>query len=76
MGDSSNIQLVFWDYAVFFVYLVLISLIGYYFGRKKKKSSSDFFLAGKSLPWYVIGSSFSGEYQTEHFIGAVGAALI
>ncbi len=77
MGDSSNIQLVFWDYAVFFVYLVLISLIGYYFGRKKKKSSSDFFLAGKSLPWYVIGSSFTAaNISTEHFIGAVGAALI
>ena len=77
MGDSGNIQLVFWDYAVFFVYLVLISLIGYYFGRKKKKSSSDFFLAGKSLPWYVIGSSFTAaNISTEHFIGVVGAAFI
>ncbi len=35
MGDSGNIQLAFLDYVVFFVYLVLISLIGYYFGRKK-----------------------------------------
>lgn len=77
MGDSIDFKLVFWDYAVVILYILLISFIGLLSGRKKKKSSSDYFLAGKSLPWYVIGSSFTAaNISVEHFIGVVGAAFI
>ena len=65
------------DYLFFGVYIIILSLIGYYFGKKKKKDSSDYFLAGRSLPWYVVGSSFiASNISTEHFIGMVGAAFI
>lgn len=77
MSDSVDFQLAFWDYAVFIFYVILISFIGFYSGRKKKKNSSDYFLAGNSLPWYVIGSSFTAaNISVEHFIGVVGAAFI
>lgn len=77
MGDSIDFKLVFWDYAIIILYILLISFIGLLSGRKKKKSSSDYFLAGKSLPWYVIGSSFTAaNISVEHFIGVVGAAFI
>lgn len=77
MGDSIDFKLVFWDYAIVILYILLISFIGLLSGRKKKKSSSDYFLAGKSLPWYVIGSSFTAaNISVEHFIGVVGAAFI
>jgi SSS family solute:Na+ symporter len=77
MSDSVDFQLAFWDYAVFIFYVILISFIGFYSGRKKKKNSSDYFLAGNSLPWYVIGSSFTASnISVEHFIGVVGAAFI
>lgn len=77
MSDSVDFQLAFWDYSIFIVYIILISFIGFYSGRKKKKNSSDYFLAGNSLPWYVIGSSFTAaNISVEHFIGVVGAAFI
>lgn len=77
MSDSVDFQLAFWDYAVVIFYILLISFIGLFSGRKKKKSSSDYFLAGNSLPWYVIGSSFTAaNISVEHFIGVVGAAFI
>ena len=74
---SKQFDLALLDYLSFGVYIIILSLIGYYFGKKKKQDSSDYFLAGRSLPWYVVGSSFiASNISTEHFIGMVGAAFI
>lgn len=65
------------DYIAFFGYFILLSFIGWWYGRKKNESSSDYFLAGRSLPWYVVGSSYiAANISTEHFIGLIGAAVI
>jgi SSS family solute:Na+ symporter len=65
------------DYVSFFGYFIALSLIGWWFGRSKKSVSSDYFLAGKSLPWYVVGSSYiAANISTEHFIGMIGAAVL
>ena len=46
-------------------------------GRKKGKDASDYFLAGRSLSWYTVGSSYiAANISTEHFIGLIGAAVI
>jgi SSS family solute:Na+ symporter len=37
--------------------LLFTILIGLYFGRSKKTSISDYFLGGRSLPWYIAGIS-------------------
>ena len=67
----------FWDYFAFFAYFLLLSTIGWWYGRKKSKDSSEYFLAGRSLPWYVVGSSYiAANISTEHFIGLIGAAVI
>ena len=64
-----------YDYLAFVAYFVILSLIGYFAGRRKKSKSDDYFLAGRSLPWYVVGSSFiASNISSEHFIGMVGAA--
>ncbi len=77
MEKEYALQLAFGDYLTFGIYIIIISLIGYYFGRKKTKDTSDYFLAGRSLPWYVIGSSFiASNISTEHFIGMIGAAFV
>jgi len=77
MNEISGFQLVSMDYIAFSIYIIIVSLIGYYFGKKKEKDTSDYFLAGRSLPWYVIGSSFTASnISTEHFIGMVGAAFV
>lgn len=65
------------DYLAFFGYFILLSFIGFWYGRRKKEDAADYFLAGKSLPWYVVGSSYiAANISTEHFIGLIGAAVI
>jgi solute:Na+ symporter, SSS family len=65
------------DYIAFFGYFILLSLIGYFVGRKKKSDAADYFLAGKSLPWYIVGSSYiAANISVEHFLGMIGAAVI
>jgi len=75
--ENTVFLLSFWDYVAFFGYLVILSFIGYWYGRKKDENSSDYFLAGRTLPWYVVGSSYiAANISTEHFIGLIGAAVI
>ncbi len=66
-----------WDYFAFLSYFVVLSMIGYWAGRRKKSQSDDYFLAGRSLPWYVVGSSFiASNISSEHFIGMIGSAFM
>jgi solute:Na+ symporter, SSS family len=44
------------DYLVITVYLIVTLVIGIALGRKLK-TGSDFFLAGRQLPWWAIGMS-------------------
>ncbi|MBC6995079.1 sodium/solute symporter [Neolewinella lacunae] len=75
MGNS--FALTPWDYLTFIAYFLLLSFVGYWFGRKKDEDSADYFLAGRSLPWYVVGASYiAANISTEHFIGMIGAAVI
>ena len=63
------------DTAIFAGYFVVLVALGFIVGARQKRSSEDYFLAGRSLPWYVVGTSFVGSnISTEHFIGMVAAA--
>lgn len=63
------------DYAVFFLYMGLVVLIGFWIARKEKKSARQYFLAGNRLPWFAIGTSLiASSVSTEQFIGEVGFA--
>lgn len=69
------------DWITFAVYFLALSCIGYLAGRRKKsqgeQNAEGYFLAGRSLPWYVVGSSYiAANISTEHFIGLIGAAYI
>ena len=77
MFDMQVVPLGILDYIAFFFFFVVLSVIGYWSGRKERSNSQDYFLAGRKLPWYVIGSSFiAANISSEHFIGMVGAAVI
>ncbi|MFO7973826.1 MAG: sodium/solute symporter [Candidatus Hydrogenedentota bacterium] len=68
-------QLSGFDTVIFAGYFVVLVTLGFIVGARKKRSSEDYFLAGRSLPWYVVGASFVGSnISTEHFIGMVAAA--
>ena len=65
------------DYIEFFIFLVLLCAVGFFSGRGERKTSSDYFLAGRKLPWYVVGGSYvAANVSTEHFVGLVGASYI
>ncbi len=61
------------EIGTFGVYIAAVLLIGYISGRKGRGTASDFFLAGRGLPWYVIGFSLiAASISSEQFIGEVG----
>ena len=65
------------DIAVFVFYFVVLVGLGFWVSRKGSKTSEDYFLAGRNLPWYVVGTSFIGSnISTEHFIGMTASAYI
>lgn len=66
-------DLTVFELATFALYLLSVALIGFRSGRKGRLSTSGFFLAGRSLPWYVIGFSMvAASISSEQFIGEVG----
>ncbi len=71
-----NNRLVFADYAVFFIYFIIVASYGYWIYLKKKKATTDtkdFFLAEGSLTWWAIGASLiASNISAEQFIGMSG----
>ena len=52
-------------------------MIGYVAGRGEQANAEEYFLAGKKLPWYVVGGSFiASNISSDQFIGLVGAAMV
>ena len=67
----------YWDYIAFGLFFVILSVIGYVAGRGEQASAEEYFLAGKKLPWYVVGGSFiASNISSDQFIGMVGAAMV
>lgn len=64
------------DYAIFIAYALLIVGIALWVSRKGKKTSEDYFLAGKTLPWWAIGASLiAANISAEQFIGMSGSGF-
>ena len=67
------------DIVIFAAYGVLILSVGLFVSRDKKgqsKSAEDYFLAGKSLPWWAIGASLiAANISAEQFIGMSGSGF-
>lgn len=67
------------DYSILAAYMLLILGIGLWVSRTKKgskKSASDYFLAGKGLPWWIIGASIiASNISAEQFIGMSGSGF-
>lgn len=67
------------DIIVFAVYVAIIIGVGLWVSRDKKgiqKSTEDYFLAGKSLPWWAVGASLiAANISAEQFIGMSGSGF-
>ena len=67
------------DVVVFVLYCLIILSIGLYVSRDKRgksKSAEDYFLAGKSLPWWAIGASLiAANISAEQFVAMNGSGF-
>lgn len=74
-----NTTFSFLDYLILGLYAITIVGIGLYVSRKKKgveKTSEDYFLAGKSLPWWAVGASLiAANISAEQMIGMSGSGF-
>ncbi len=65
------------DIAIVLAYLVGIFVLAQWVSREKaghKKDAEDYFLAGKSLPWWAIGASLiAANISAEQIIGMSGS---
>lgn len=75
--STTDVGLSFLDLLVFALYVAIIIGVGLWVSRDKKgvqKSTEDYFLAGKSLPWWAVGSSLiAANISAEQFIGMSGS---
>lgn len=62
------------DLAFVAVYVVIIIWLGFYFARRTR-TTDDYFLAGRSLTWGLIGASlFASNISSSSIIGMAGEA--
>ncbi len=60
------------DIGIFLASILAILAIGLWAGRKEE-TSEDFYLAGKTVPWWgVAGSIFGTNVSAEHLVGMLG----
>ncbi len=74
MGSFETVDLI-----IFVAYAILIMSVGLWVSRGKKgegKSPEEYFLAGKSLPFWAIGASLiAANISAEQFIGMAGSGF-
>lgn len=73
-GSAPSFELAPVDIAITVVYFVGVILHGLWESRGKE-SPGDYFLAGRRLPWYLVGFSlFASNMSGASFVGLMGAS--
>jgi solute:Na+ symporter, SSS family len=63
------------DWIVIVLYFLVIAGISVWSMRKKKDSAQDYFLAGRNIGWFVVGTSIlASNVGSEHIVGLSGTA--
>ncbi len=54
-------------------YFGIMLVIVWWVVRQKQRTSTDYFLAGRNMPWFVVGASiFASNIGSEHIVGLAG----
>ncbi|QDV75157.1 sodium:solute symporter [Botrimarina mediterranea] len=62
------------DWAVIGGYFAIILGLAWWVIRQKNDTSEDYFLAGHSLGWFIVGASiFASNIGSEHLVGLAGS---
>ncbi len=71
---AAMIDLAILDWAILAAYLAGILAFGLWSGRRET-DAEDYFLAGRALPWYLIGLSlYASNMSGASFVGLIGAS--
>ena len=63
-----------YDWLAIAVYFAILLGVATWVVRKGKDTAADYFLAGRNLPWWVIGASiFASNIGSEHIVGLAGS---
>ncbi len=72
MNSIQSLQ--FLDWAIILIYFLLIAFVSYWSNKNRKESAEDYFLAGRHLGWFVVGTSiFASNIGSEHLVGLAGS---
>lgn len=67
---TAQLRIPMLDVCIIVAYILLVLFIGVLTSRKTKVTSQIFFLAGRSLPWGVVGAAlFASNISTIHLVG-------
>lgn len=50
-------QLNWFDWSIVLAYFLVVVLVGIYYSKRAGKGIEEFFVSGRSLPWWLIGTS-------------------
>lgn len=68
--NQNGIMIPVLDMVIIVIYIALVLALGLLSVRRVKLSSQQYFLAGKSLPWFMVGAAlFSANISTIHLVG-------
>ena len=63
------------DTLAFLTYFLVVGAVAVLVSRRER-DAADYFLAGRNLPWWLIGISLiASNISTEHFVGMAGSAV-
>ncbi len=62
------------DWAVVGGYFLIVFAVAFWSGSRKTEQAADYFLAGRSTGWFVLGASvFASNIGSEHLVGLAGS---
>jgi SSS family solute:Na+ symporter len=63
-----------WDWLVVLAYFGVLLAVTTWSIRRKRDTAEDYFLAGRHLPWWIVGASiFASNIGSEHLVGLAGS---
>src|SRR6202795_5285139 len=63
-----------YDWLAIALYFCILLGVAAWVVRKRQDTAADYFLAGRNLPWWIIGASiFASNIGSEHVVGLAGS---
>src|SRR5208337_3278921 len=63
-----------YDWLAIAAYFAILLGVAAWVLRKNRDTTADYFLAGRNLPWWIIGASiFASNIGSEHIVGLAGS---